>query len=113
MKLCNRWVVIALLITAMGFSSLANAALVGRDLDGNLTTAEAYYDNVADLTWLADANANGTMNWADANSWAAGLSVSGVGGWRLPTSDTCIGFNCTGSEMGDLFYNALKLFLTG
>ena len=48
------------------------------------------------------------MNWADANSWAAGLTVDGVTGWRLADTDTsCSGYNCTGSEMGNLFYNEL------
>ena len=68
----------------------------------------AYYDDVADLTWLANANAAGfQMGWAEANTWAAGLSVNGVDGWRLPDSDTCFGYNCTDSEMGNLFYNVL------
>jgi hypothetical protein len=88
----------------------------------------AYYDDVADLTWLADANAGGVrMSWLNANNWAASLSVGGVGGWRLPDTaqpdstcnaqrdfiggdgviDTSYGFNCTGSEMGNLFYNVL------
>jgi len=89
----------------------SHAALVGRDLDGNLTTAEAYYDTDANLTWLANANAAGTtMSWANANAWAAGLDIDGTAGadgWRLPASDTCVGYNCTGSEMGNLFYNVL------
>lgn len=101
----------------------ANAALVGRDFDGNLSTAEAYYDTEADLTWLADANAAGTtMTWDGANVWAAALTVDGVGGWRLPdtlqpdascntqdwpTPGDSTGPNCTGSEMGNLFYNVL------
>jgi len=60
--------------------------LQGRDLDGDITTFEAYYDTVLDITWLADANAAGiTMNWADANAWAAGLNINGYTGWRLPT----------------------------
>ena len=81
----------------------------------------AYYDPVADLTWLANANAAGTaMNWADANSWATALNVAGVTGWRLPdtlqpdasceyqqSGGVSFGFNCTGSEMGNLFYNVL------
>ena len=75
----------------------------------------AYYDDVADLTWLADANAAGTtMNWADANAWAAGLTIGGVGGWRLPSSLNSDGsgpcgpaYNCSDSEMGNLFYNVL------
>jgi len=94
----------------------SHAALVGRDLDGNETTAEAYYDTDADITLLADANYAGTtMNWTDANNWAAGLDPygSGIMDWRLPTalnqddSGPCVGANCTGSEMGNLFYNVL------
>jgi hypothetical protein len=103
----------------------ADAALVSRL--GGL----AYYDDVADLTWLADANAavgsaydtyypgSGIMNWADANAWTASLNVDGVTGWRLPTTlqpdascstqsgSVSYGYNCTGSELGNLFYNVL------
>jgi len=89
-------------VTALVLSTSTNAALLERL--GGL----AYYDDVADLTWLTNANAVGTgMNWQDANSWAADLTVDGVDGWRLPDSGTCIGYNCTDSEMGNLFYNVL------
>ncbi len=47
---------------------------------------QAYYDDVADLTWLTNAN-NGSMTWADANAWAAGLNIDGVTGWRLPNTN--------------------------
>ena len=74
----------------------------------------AYYDDVADLTWLADAHAAGTnMNWTTANQWAADLVVDGNDNWRLASalnSDNtgpCAGFNCTDSELGSLFYNVL------
>ena len=41
----------------LGFISISShAALLGRDLDGNLSTAEAYYDTVLGITWLGDAN---------------------------------------------------------
>ena len=104
---------------AITFVSLsANAALVSRL--GGL----AYYDDVADLTWLADANAAGTtMNWPDANAWAAGLDVAGVTGWRLPDTidvgndgvtytttyeGVDYGYNITThSEMSNMFYNVL------
>ena len=98
----------------------ANAALIGRlEATPGVGDYQAYYDDVADLTWLADANANGAMNWADANAWAADLDVAGVTGWRLPDTlqpdpscdshagDFSYGYNCTGSEMGNLFYNVL------
>ncbi len=81
---------------------------------------QAYYDDVADLTWLADANAAGAdMTWISAKNWAAGLNVAGITGWRLADTlqpdASCdsqdasgsYGYNCTGSEMGNLFYNVL------
>jgi hypothetical protein len=114
MKFYPRWAVTALFVVALGVSSVANAALVSR-LGGT-----AVYDTDFNITWLADANYAGTtMDWATANSWAAGLTVDGISGWRLPTTvqpdSTCStqsgGFsynlNCTGSEMGHLFYTEL------
>ncbi len=109
--------------------------LLGRDLDGIPATFEAYYDTVLDITWLADANAAGTtMTWADANTWAAGLDINGVTGWRLPDTNPIdgttaddetysdigtedYGYNVsapgtlyagnTASEMAHMFYNTL------
>jgi len=84
------------------------------------TDYQAYYDDVAHLTWLADANAAGvTMDYPSAAAWVAGVNINGVTGWRLPTtlqpdpscssqvSGDSFGFDCTGSEMGNLFYNVL------
>lgn len=99
--------------------------LQGRDLDGNLSTFEAYYDTDLNITWLANANYAGTtMNWATANAWAAGLNPygSGINGWRLPTWTTtgapgpqCFsnGTDCgsnvdpASSEMAHMFYVTL------
>lgn len=47
--------------------------LQGRDLDGNNLTAEAYYDTALDITWLANADINGEMDWFAANTRAGGL----------------------------------------
>lgn len=94
------------------------------------TNYQAWYDPVANLTWLANANAaagssydtfrpgSGQMQWSQAKDWAASLDIDGVTGWRLPTTaqpdSTCSvqnngsqGVDCTGSEMGNLFYNVL------
>jgi len=83
------------------------------------TDYQAYYDPAADLTWLADANANGPMTWSQAKAWVKQLNINGVTGWRLPASaqpdPSCSeqiagisrGYGCTGSEMGNLFYNVL------
>ena len=91
---------------ALILSTNTSAALIER-LGG-----QAYYDDVANLTWLADANAAGTtMNWADANNWVASLNIAGVTGWRLPTTPSIYPGSCSGpcdnSEMGNMFYNVL------
>lgn len=98
----------ALAVAGLVSSGAAQAALVDRG--GGMI-----YDTDLNITWLADANyaktsgydADGLMNWTAANAWAAGLTYGGYSDWRLPTSDTCIGYNCTGSELGHLFYTEL------
>ncbi|NND36623.1 MAG: DUF1566 domain-containing protein [Gammaproteobacteria bacterium] len=88
-----------------------STTLLPRDLDGNLTTAEAYYDTVLNTTWLRDANfaftsqfgltlsasefddtpgtvgSTGRMTWFNAIAWIAGMNAANFGGvnqWRLP-----------------------------
>ena len=90
---------VALLIAA----GTAHAALQDRDLDGD-TVVDAFYDTDLDITWLRNADVNGMMNWDTAVAWADGFSFAGYADWRLPTSDTCIGSNCAGSEMGHLWH---------
>jgi len=105
--------------------STANAALLSR-LGG-----QAIYDTERDITWLSNANLaasntfgvsginlNGTMNWGVANNWIAAMNSSegtgylGFTDWRMPTvlqpdvSCDTFALNCTGSEMGHLFYNS-------
>jgi hypothetical protein len=63
--------------------------LLARDLSGNavaLNSASAafFYDSTMNVTWLANMNLNGTMNWAVANAWANGLTTGGFTDWRLP-----------------------------
>ena len=100
----------------------ANAALISR-LGG-----QAVYDTDFNITWLADANLAasnafgvpsmssygispyGFMNWGAAQNWIGAMNAAkylGFNNWRLPSPDTCVGFNCSGSEMGHLFYNEL------
>lgn len=104
MRLHRRWAATALFAVVLGAPSLAHAApvsgqgtwettLQGRDLDGNLSTAEAYYDTALNITWLADTNyaqtsgrvSYGGMGWADTSAWVASLNFNGISGWRLPT----------------------------
>jgi len=90
----------ALGIGALGLSSIGTVladpiagqgtwetTLEERDLDGDVSTAEAYYDTVLDIIWLVNADAGETKSWADAKSWAEDLDLDGVAGrdgWRLP-----------------------------
>jgi len=99
---------LTVLFLLLGFTATARAALID-NLDGTVT------DDTTNLMWLKDANyaqtsgydADGRMQWADAMTWADGLSYAGYDDWRLPTSDTCSGYNCTGSEMGYMYYTSL------
>ena len=84
MKTRTTKAVAATALTALSFmrASGAEAALVER-LGG-----KAIYDDVADLTWLQDANyaqtsgydADGRMNWVQAKAWAGSLNIDGVTG---------------------------------
>jgi hypothetical protein len=134
MKFHSRWAATALCIAALSTPSFSHAAAIsgqgtwettlqGRDLDGNLSTAEAYYDTALGITWLANANYAGTqMDWSTANAWASSLDIYSVTGWRLPTmtdtgtpgcnfshNGTDCGYNVetATSEMAHMFYITL------
>ena len=109
---------LVLITVTLILSINANAALHQR-LGG-----AAYYDDVSNLTWLADANyaqtsgydTDGRMTWTNATAWVSTLNINDVTGWRLPiivlSDPTCdtegtVWYYCTGSEMGDLYYNVL------
>jgi PEP-CTERM motif len=91
----------------------------------------AVYDSDRNLTWLANANAiagtafddgfstsDGLVSWTNALAWADALVVGGYSDWRLPTTlqpdpactgqtgggTVSLGGNCSGSEMGSLYY---------
>lgn len=88
------------------------------------------FDSDRNITWLQDANAgagsvyddgfsntDGFMTWASAVAWAQDLSYGGYDDWRLPATvvpdNTCatpqpaFGVNCTGSELGHMYYTEL------
>jgi|CXWL01.1.fsa_nt_gi hypothetical protein len=89
--------------SALLMAGAVQAALQDRDLNGD-TVVDAFYDTDLNITWLRDANVIGSVNLGTAVGWADGFSFAGYDDWRLPTSDTCSGYNCTGSEMGHLWY---------
>lgn len=92
------------------------------------------YDNVLNITWLADANyaktsvydADGLMSWNAANTWAANLVYGGYDDWRLaanspvgagwnydfsPAGTADYGYNITSthSELSYMYYVNLGL----
>ena len=117
-------VIVTVMVIVFGLAVASHATLVDMN-DGTI------YDTDTQLSWLKDANyamtsgydADGMMTWDQAVVWAASLNsgsgYAGLTGWRLPTTiqpdSTCsgqsgyasYGDNCTGSEMGHLFYVAL------
>lgn len=113
------------LLAIVSISSNVHAALIGRlPVTEGGTDYQAYYDTEANLTWLADANyamssgydADGLIYQFQANTLAKNLIIDGISGWRLPEKmaltancDTQIVhyYNCSDSEMGNLFYNVL------
>ena len=104
-------VTVALTVAALFQAGSALAALELRDLAGNATAitadAEFAYDTVLDATWYLTANNTG-LSWDNAKSWASGLTVGTFSGWSLPSADpACGAFNCTNSQMGELYYTAL------
>jgi hypothetical protein len=102
------------------------STLQARDIDGD-GAIDAYYDTSLNITWLANANANGAdqlMGWAQANSWAANLTIGAIDDWRLPSitdvgNDGCSyvkgggGLDCgfkpdpTSSELAYMYYITL------
>ena len=80
------------------------------------------YDTALNITW-AQARAQMTMEWEEANNWAAALRLGGVGGWRLPYISATGGAgpflgnpvdcsvaserDCRDNELGYMFYQYL------
>jgi len=88
----------ALLAALMSVAGGAQAALMGRDINGNAVAGDDassvfLYDTVLNVTWLRDANSAqtsgyasyGRMSWATATDWVANLTVGSYSDWRLPT----------------------------
>lgn len=79
------------------------------------------YDTVLDITW---AQPDALRSWDDAKTWAAGLTLGGVDGWRLPyisvaagagpltggpvDCSTAMEIACRDNELGYMFYHNLS-----
>lgn len=108
----------ALCVALCSFISLpSQAAFIGRlPATPGGADYQAYYDDQLGITWVANANINGADTWDNQVDWVTGLTIGGVGGWRLPNMDvnndgTIV--NCTSSgtqaackdnEYGHLYY---------
>jgi hypothetical protein len=105
--------------TDLNITWLANANLTATNTFGLATGV-----NLGSVNAIADSiiNSNGTMTWGGALTWINAMNAAnylGYNDWRLPItprSDTSCtyglfgdttGYNCTGSEMGHLYYTEL------
>ena len=89
-----------------------NANLVSQIIAANggvIHDTPNFYDNGTYTLTIADFDTStGTMNWWGAQAWANNLSLGGYTDWALPTTVPAVGgYNQTGSQLGDLFYNQL------
>ena len=89
----------SLFLVGFLFSGAAQASLLDRG-------SGMIYDDALNLTWLKDANysktsgydADGLMTWAEADTWARTLNISGITGWRLPATVDFGNDGCNWSE---------------
>lgn len=119
-------------IALLAGSAAAHAELQGRDLNATPTSAEAYYDSVLNITWLADANyfqtsgadTDGLADFGTLSNWANNLVIGSYVHWRLPkaapadgvaydigsttydgvSSDVGWNHSGAGNELGYMFY---------
>lgn len=99
------------------YTTILQAALFAHDLDGDPTNGhDLVYDDVLDITWMADANLISNFVWAPhildspeissqwvqgLNSYDGGAGWLGVNTWRLPTMSPLNGSSFTGTVTYD------------
>lgn len=119
------------IVVALGASAEAYAT----DVMYSRLNGAAVYDATTNLTWISNADLAltdtfgvsgiyyGSMTWNTAQSWIGAMNSAnylGFNNWQLPTTlqpdPTCStqlsggvsdGSDCTGSQIGNLFYNGL------
>jgi hypothetical protein len=107
----SHYISIAVSIILCGLSIPANAAL---QLMEPVSGEFVVLDTDTNLMWLQNANAaNGQMTLDNAWNWVDNLVYGNYADWRIPTAlypdPSCddsdsMGVNCSGSEMGHLYY---------
>ena len=73
-----------LCLTGLVMTGEAQAQRFVDNRDGTVT------DTQTGLMWTKDANLFGELNWYDAMSRCSSFSISGIGGWRLPSRDELV-----------------------
>lgn len=76
------------------------STLQARDLNTD-GIADAYYDTVLGISWLATTDLIGRVTFDEATQWVSRLNVLGVTGWTLPTIRIT---SCT-TGYGEHFWN--------
>jgi hypothetical protein len=108
-----------LLLCTFGAAHAASFTDLGT-VSGMASGSELIYDAGQNLTWYVvpasgayPGNPNPTQTtWANAESWAAGLTIDGKTGWMLPSTQDSFASGATG-EMGTLFTELGNTFITG
>jgi hypothetical protein len=127
----KKGLIILVLVAVLGFSGVANAALLENigHVTYNSDWVNLIYEKDTGLVWLDYTHRmiSGAYTWDQQVSWAAGLNEAGVltaytitglgpnetwvwdGNWRLPSyaGPTGSSFNDSTSEMGHLFNTSL------
>ena len=96
LKLLLNSAAIFLLAPAVYAQGTWQSELRGRDLDGDISTFEAWYHTVLNITWMTDAyliktngyDTDNSMTWNDVVGWIDYLNPNnylGYNSWRLPT----------------------------
>ncbi|WP_052507469.1 DUF1566 domain-containing protein [Desulfonatronovibrio magnus] len=73
-----------LCLTGLVMTSEAQAQRFVDNGNGTVT------DTMTNLMWTKDADPFGRLNWEDAMSRCESFSISGIGGWRLPSRDELV-----------------------
>ncbi len=110
MKLSFSKMVVAVSLMALfAITTEAKAGLIKR-------TNNLIYDDVANVTWVADMkysktigdDSDGKMAWTEANDWAGGLDTLGSSDWRLPTLEEGLSFKSSYADHSDWFAHVSK-----
>ena len=115
MKITKKNILFILTSVGLTLSGVSQATLIDKG-------SGLIYDDELDITWLQDANyaktsghdADGRMNWSNANAWAANLSYDGgiygiIDDWRLtdvnPVDNTAFDYSFSSDGSTDRGYN--------